>query len=71
VERREHLSVTLVAAMAMLLCACTHPCDALEQRVCELEVDKVRCALIQDPERRELLARATCDGILEVMDARR
>ena len=58
----------------VLICAtpaCTHPCDTLEERVCESEPDESKCELIQDPERRELLTRATCSGILDVMDKRR
>jgi len=62
---------THLVLLAALLGACTHPCDVLEERICEAEIDEVRCDLMQDPERRELLTRDTCDGILEIMDARR
>lgn len=48
-----------------------HPCDTLEQRVCEDDIDKKRCELIQEPERRQLLTRETCSGILETLDERR
>ena len=51
--------------------ACVHPCDTLEQRVCEDDIDKKRCELIQEPERRQLLTRETCSGILETLDERR
>ena len=50
---------------------CTHPCDTLEVRVCEDDNDEERCDLMQDPERRELLTRKTCQGILESMEGRR
>ena len=61
----------VLAVASVWVGGCTHPCDALEQHVCEAEIDEARCELIQDPDRRELLTRATCEGILEAMDARR
>jgi len=61
----------ILAITSVYMAACTHPCDVLEQRVCETKIDAARCELIQDPDRRELLTRATCDGILEAMDTRR
>ena len=57
--------------LSLMTQACTHPCDTLEQRVCEDDIDKARCELIQEPERRQLLTRDTCSGILETLDERR
>ena len=70
-QRRSPLALVLTLAWAALLSGCEHPCDVLEHRVCEAEVDEDRCELIQDPDRRALLTRSTCDGILEKMDERR
>lgn len=64
------LFATLVC-LSLTLQACMHPCDTLEQRVCEDDIDKKRCELIQEPERRQLLTRDTCSGILETLDERR
>jgi hypothetical protein len=63
-----------IAALVLLshaLLACTNPCDTLELRVCEEEVDQKRCDLIQEPERRALLTGDTCEAILKTMDERR
>lgn len=64
---------TLIVALVLFsqAVACTHPCDTLEHRVCEEEVDKKRCDLMEDPGRRPLLTRDTCESILETMDERR
>ncbi len=63
--------VALLTAVSVLVGSCAHPCDILEARVCETQVDEARCELLQDPQRRELLTRATCEGILDAMDGRR
>ena len=64
-------TVTLTAGVVILVGGCTHPCAVLEERVCVTAIDETRCELIQDPDRRDLLTRETCDGILEAMDERR
>ena len=61
----------LLVALSAPLVSCTHPCDTLEARVCEVEIDEARCEIMQDPDRRPLLTRSTCDGILEKMGERR
>jgi len=68
---RGRRAVALMCLAILWLSGCEHPCDVLELRVCESEVDEDHCELIQDPDRRELLTRTTCDGILKKMDERR
>jgi hypothetical protein len=67
--RRSQIALLVLLSHATI--ACTQPCDTLEQRVCEEDVNEKRCALIQEPERRKLLTSDTCKDILETMDKRR
>lgn len=61
--------VALVAA-APASSACGDPCRDLEVEVCEELDDEERCALMEDPWRREHLSRSACEGILRSMARR-
>ncbi len=63
--------IALMVLFGQLSIACSDPCGVLEATVCDEQEDAARCAMIQDPERRELLTRDTCEGILETMEAKR
>ena len=65
-------SVFLVALVVWLgpAAGCAEPCVELEVKVCEELRDKRRCEIMQDVDRRELLGKEACAGILEHLDRR-
>lgn len=67
---RRPLGALLLLVSLLASPGCTHPCDELEVKLCDVLAEEKRCALIQDEERRALLTRDTCQSVLDKLNRR-
>ena len=60
-------AIALLVWVVGLGAGCDEPCVELEDRVCEHHDDRLRCDLMQDPDRRALLSDEACESMLRVV----